>query len=121
LDEVHKPERRQVGFRRLFGVLHVHLAHDLEEPVAAVTAPVLIIRGRDDRLGTARWGRRLAGLAADGRFVEVPGTHSFCWRYPDAWSRPIRDLAGRVRDRPGADPDQRIGLPPVTGMTAPEM
>jgi pimeloyl-ACP methyl ester carboxylesterase len=93
LDEVHKPERQRVGFRRVFHVLRAHLDHDLAEPVAALTVPVLVIRGRDDRLGTERWGRHLADLAADGRYAEVPGTHSFCWRYPDARSSPIRELA----------------------------
>ncbi|GGQ85535.1 alpha/beta fold hydrolase [Couchioplanes azureus] len=98
LDEVHKPERQRVGFRRLFQVLRAHLRHDLETPVSALAVPVLIIRGRDDRLGTARWGRRLADLAPDGRYVEVPGTHSFCWRYPDAWSAPIRQFATRASE-----------------------
>lgn len=95
LDQVHKPERQRVGFRRLFHVLRAHLRHDLEKPVTALTMPVLVIRGRNDRLGTPQWGRRLAGLTRDGRYVEVPGTHSFCWRYPDAWSDPIRAFAAR--------------------------
>lgn len=95
LDEVHKPERQQVGFRRLFQVLRAHLRHDLEKPVVGLCVPVLVIRGSEDRLGTARWARRLADLAAvGGRYVEVPGTHSFCWRYPQAWSAPIREFAG---------------------------
>jgi pimeloyl-ACP methyl ester carboxylesterase len=97
LDEVHKPERQSVGFRWLFHVLRAHLRHDLEKPVAALPMPVLIIRGRADRLGTQRWGRRLAALAPDGRYAEVPGTHSFCWRHPDAWSPAIREVAGSVR------------------------
>jgi pimeloyl-ACP methyl ester carboxylesterase len=95
LDEVHKPERQRVGSRRVFQVLRAHLRHQLEEPVGALTVPVLVIRGRDDRLGTAGWARHLADLASDGRYVEVPGTHSFCWRYPDAWSSPIREFADR--------------------------
>lgn len=96
LDEVHRPERQAVGFRRVFRVLGAHLRHDLEQPVAALTVPILVIRGREDRLSTPEWGSRLAGLAADGEYVEVPGTHSFCWRYPGAWSPPIRALADRV-------------------------
>jgi pimeloyl-ACP methyl ester carboxylesterase len=92
---VHKPERQRVGSRRVFQVLRAHLRHQLEEPVGALTVPVLVIRGRDDRLGTAGWARHLADLASDGRYVEVPGTHSFCWRYPDAWSSPIREFADR--------------------------
>ncbi|OJF12644.1 alpha/beta fold hydrolase [Couchioplanes caeruleus] len=107
LDEVHKPERQRVGFRRLFHVLRAHLRHDLERPVTALPVPVLIIRGREDRLGTARWGRHLADLAGDGRYVEVPGTHSFCWRYPDAWSIPIRDFAAGTWNHAPAKADPR--------------
>jgi pimeloyl-ACP methyl ester carboxylesterase len=33
LDEVHAPERKRVGVRRLFHVLRAHLNHALEEPV----------------------------------------------------------------------------------------
>jgi pimeloyl-ACP methyl ester carboxylesterase len=111
LDEVHQPERRRVGLRRVFHVLRVHLRHDLAKPVAALTVPVLVIRGRDDRLSTPQWGHRLAGLARDGRYVEVAGTHSFCWRYPDAWSPPIRELADRLRlrGRPDAGPGRIRG------------
>jgi pimeloyl-ACP methyl ester carboxylesterase len=99
LDDCHKPERQRVGFRRLFHVLQAHLRHNLEDPVAALPQPVLIIRGRQDRIGTAQWGHRLADLAADGDYVEVPGTHSFCFRYPEAWSSPIRSFARRLRSR----------------------
>jgi pimeloyl-ACP methyl ester carboxylesterase len=99
LDRVHEPERQRVGFGRLFHVLRAHLRHDLEKPVAALKVPVLVIRGSDDRLGTARWARHLAEMAPDGRYAEVPGTHSFCWRHPDAWSPSIRALAARVQHR----------------------
>jgi pimeloyl-ACP methyl ester carboxylesterase len=61
LDEVHAPERRRVGFRRLFHMLRVHLDHALEELVAKLTAPILVIRGRDDVISRPEWGRRLAG------------------------------------------------------------
>jgi pimeloyl-ACP methyl ester carboxylesterase len=91
-DKVHAPERKRVGFRRLFHVLRVHLDHVLEEPVAALTVPVLVVRGRDDVISTPQCGRRLAALAADGGYVEVPGPHSFCWRYPHRWSAPIPKL-----------------------------
>ncbi|MEV6843576.1 alpha/beta hydrolase [Actinoplanes sp. NPDC051411] len=117
LDEVHKPERKRVGFRRLFHVLREHLRHDLEQPVAALTMPVLVIRGRDDRLSTPQWGRRVAALAG-GSYIELPGTHSFCWRYPQSWSPPIQDLAGRV-SRPSSaqhhvkSPDQRVSGDPA--------
>jgi pimeloyl-ACP methyl ester carboxylesterase len=101
LDECHRPERRRVGYRRLFHLLRVHLQHDLERPVAALTVPVLVIRGEDDVISTPEWGRHLAALAADGRYVEVPGPHTFCWRHPHAWSRCIHAFADHVRERSG--------------------
>jgi hypothetical protein len=38
---------------------------------------VLVIRGRDDVLSSADWECRLAGQAADGDYVELPGAHTF--------------------------------------------
>jgi pimeloyl-ACP methyl ester carboxylesterase len=93
LDRCHQPERQRVGFRRLFHVLSEHLRHDIARPVRALTVPVLVVRGRQDRLSTPEWAR---GLAAGGEYAEVPGTHSFCWRYPDAWSSPIRAWTARI-------------------------
>jgi hypothetical protein len=34
--------------------------------------PVLVIRGRDDVISTPQWELRLAGLAAEGGYREVP-------------------------------------------------
>jgi pimeloyl-ACP methyl ester carboxylesterase len=93
LDEVHAPERKRVGFRRLWHVLRVHLDHAIEEPVLALRVPVLVIAGRDDPISPPSWARRLAMIAAEGCYVELPGPHSFCWRYPDAWSAPIHEFA----------------------------
>ena len=67
----------------------------MEEPVSRLRVPLMVIRGRD-RISTPEWGRRLAAQVADGRYVELPGAHTFPWRDPNAWSQPIRDFAGRV-------------------------
>jgi len=96
LDEVHAPERKRVGFRRLWHVLRVHLDHAIEGPVQALRAPVLVIGGHDDPISPPVWGRRLAMVAAEGSWVELPGPHTFCWRYPDAWSAPIQQFARHV-------------------------
>jgi pimeloyl-ACP methyl ester carboxylesterase len=99
LDQVHQPERKRVGFPRLFRILREHLRHDLEGAVALTSMPVLVIRGKQDRLSTPEWGRRIASVAVEGRYVEVPGTHSFCWRHPESWSPPIRAFADEVCPR----------------------
>jgi pimeloyl-ACP methyl ester carboxylesterase len=97
LDESHKPEWRRAGLRRLLHTARVHLDDALEESVARIGVPLLVIRGHEDRIGTADWGRSLAALASDGEYVEVPGSHTFPWLDPEAWSEPIRRLAARLR------------------------
>jgi pimeloyl-ACP methyl ester carboxylesterase len=91
------PEWRRAGPRRLAHLVQAHRSHLLGEPVARLTVPVLVIRGRDDTLSTTQWGRQLAALAPDGQYIELAGAHTFPWRDPHAWSEPVRALAGRVR------------------------
>ena len=96
LERANRPDRKRAGLRRLAHVLCVHLHHSLPEAVGALRVPVLVIRGRDDALSTRRWSHRLAMLAAEGGCVEVAGPHTFCWRYPAAWTPPIQAFAGRL-------------------------
>ena len=99
LSESHRPEWRRAGLRRLLHTAHVHLKDALEDSVARLDVPLLVIHGRDDRIGTARWARRLAALVPDGECVDVPGAHTFPWLDPQAWSEPVRRLAARVGPR----------------------
>jgi pimeloyl-ACP methyl ester carboxylesterase len=96
LSESHRPEWKRAGLRRLLHTARVHLDDALEDSVARLRVPLLIIRGRDDRIGGARWGRHLAGLVPDGEYVEVAGAHTFPWLDPEAWSQPVRGFARRV-------------------------
>ncbi len=96
LDQQHTPERQRAGLKRVRHALKVHLADALEDVVPQVPVPVLVLHGDRDRLCTEEWARELADLAPDGRFVPVPGAHSFVWTAPGAWSAPIEDLARRV-------------------------
>jgi pimeloyl-ACP methyl ester carboxylesterase len=100
LTESHVPEWRRAGPRRLVYLVRAHLRDDLEESLAAVTAPVLILRGREDRLLTRGWAGRLAERTEPGMVVELPGAHTFPWLDPEAWSEPVRRLALGV-DTPG--------------------
>jgi pimeloyl-ACP methyl ester carboxylesterase len=90
LERINRPERRRAGLRRLVHVLHEHRRFDLTAAVAELRTPVLVVRGRDDPLSTRAWARR---LATAGRYVEVDGPHTFCWRDPQAWAGPIRAFA----------------------------
>jgi pimeloyl-ACP methyl ester carboxylesterase len=96
LSESHKPEWKRAGPRRLVHLVRAHLRHPLEDPVSRLTAPLLVLRGRDDRLSTPGWARRLATLVPNGEYVELPGAHTFPWRDPHAWSEPVRRLAVHV-------------------------
>lgn len=44
----------------------MHHSYVIDDPVALLAVPVLVIRGRDDRLSSADWERRLVAQAADG-------------------------------------------------------
>ncbi|WP_158554117.1 alpha/beta fold hydrolase [Micromonospora deserti] len=93
LTETHRPEWRRAGIRRMLHLVRVHLDHAIETPIAKLPTPLLVIRGRADRISTPRWGRRLAALAHGGEYTEVPGAHTFPWRDPHAWSDPVRRFA----------------------------
>lgn len=95
LQQQHTPEWVRAGIRRLAHLVSVHLGDRLEEVVGGVRCPVLVLRGEHDKLSTESWARRLAELAADGRFAAMPGPHSFVWVAPTAWREPIRRLAAR--------------------------
>jgi pimeloyl-ACP methyl ester carboxylesterase len=97
LTESHRPEWKRAGLRRLVHLVRVHLLHVMEEPLARLTVPLLVLRGEQDRLSTPEWGRRLALIVPDGRYAELPGAHTFPWRDPQAWSEPVRELAQTVR------------------------
>ena len=96
LVRTQRPEWRRAGARQLIHLVRVHLDHDLAEPVARLTVPLLVIRGRDDSLSTAGWARGLTGLVSDGRYLEVTGAHTFPWLDPHAWSAPVRRFAAEV-------------------------
>jgi pimeloyl-ACP methyl ester carboxylesterase len=96
LTESHLPEWKRAGFRRLLHTARVHLNDTLEDSVGRLDVPVLVIRGEEDRIGTARWARQLAALVPDGQCVQVPGAHTFPWLDPEAWSEPVRRLAVRA-------------------------
>jgi pimeloyl-ACP methyl ester carboxylesterase len=93
LGHSHGPEWLRAGPRRLLHIVRAHLADHLEDVLKEMPVPVLVLRGRDDRLLTERWARELARTTPRGRLVEVPGAHTFVWPYPEAWSAPIREFA----------------------------
>lgn len=96
LEANHVPEWKRAGPRGIAHVIKVHLDDRLEEQVARLPMPVLALRGEEDRLSTDGWMNSLVSAASDAEWGKVPGAHAFVWLYPDAWSAPLRRLAGRV-------------------------
>jgi pimeloyl-ACP methyl ester carboxylesterase len=78
--------------RGLVHLVRVHLRDRIEDSVAALRIPLLVLRGSDDRLTTRAWARDLAAAAPSGRFLELPGAHTFPWAHPQAWSEPVHRL-----------------------------
>jgi pimeloyl-ACP methyl ester carboxylesterase len=97
LTESHKPEWKRAGPRRLVHLVHAHLRHALEDPLRQLSMPLLILRGADDRLSTPDWARQLATSVPHGRYVELPGAHTFPWRDSHAWSEPVHSFAAELR------------------------
>ncbi|GAA0456453.1 hypothetical protein GCM10009531_55780 [Actinoplanes capillaceus] len=86
------PEWRRAGPRLIAHLVRVHRRHVIEESLRRVTVPILVLRGREDPMCTARWAR---SLATSG-YVELPGAHDFCWGDPNGWSAPMRAFAETV-------------------------
>jgi pimeloyl-ACP methyl ester carboxylesterase len=63
----------RAGPARVIGTLREAVALPLDEIVAAVRAPVLIVRGGRDPLTTGRWAGRIAGRACRARVAVIPG------------------------------------------------
>lgn len=76
--------------------MRVYLRDRLEDVIPLIESPLLILRGRENRILSEGWARTLAAAARDGRFAEMPGAHRFPWAEPEAWSEPVRRLALEV-------------------------
>ncbi|RJT80222.1 alpha/beta fold hydrolase [Arthrobacter cheniae] len=61
------------GIRWYLQELPVMLGYRLDERIAHVARPVLILRGSLDPIASGTWCRKLAGAARDGSVVEVRG------------------------------------------------
>lgn len=51
------------------------VSYPIEERVALLTMPVLVIRGSRDPIAGLAWCRMLRDTARDGRLVQIPGRH----------------------------------------------
>lgn len=61
------------GPRWYFAQARRMVRYPLEDRIAAVAAPVLVVRGSKDRIADMRWCAELRDRAADGTLAVVPG------------------------------------------------
>lgn len=54
--------------------LRAMMAHRIEDPVARLSVPALVVTGARDRVSPPDWARRLADLAPDGRALTASDT-----------------------------------------------
>ncbi|MDP5183515.1 alpha/beta hydrolase [Blastococcus sp. BMG 814] len=65
----------------------------IEERLAAVAVPVVVVRGKRDALCPADWAARVAGAAPHGRLVELPGAaHMTVQTHPAQLAAVLRTL-----------------------------
>lgn len=84
--------------RELRPMLH----HPLEERVAGVAQPVLVLRGDQDPIARRAFAAAVAAAAPHGTLVELAGPHHVQERQPAAVARLVAGVVAGVVDRPGA-------------------
>ncbi|CAA9297418.1 MAG: hypothetical protein AVDCRST_MAG93-4359, partial [uncultured Chloroflexia bacterium] len=62
----------RTGIHRTVQTALYGLAHHLEEAVACINAPIMIVRGTHDPIAPQRWCEELAAAAPQGQLVVIP-------------------------------------------------
>jgi pimeloyl-ACP methyl ester carboxylesterase len=62
-----------IGLSRAARMLRLMLDDRIEEKLAGVAAPTLVVRGGRDRVAPAAWAERATSLLPDARLETVPG------------------------------------------------
>ncbi|MBI4899777.1 MAG: alpha/beta hydrolase [Actinobacteria bacterium] len=74
----------RMGLMRFLRTSRFMLADRIEENIAGCTVPGMVVRGARDPIAPAGWVRRLAALAPEAAFAEVPGAaHNVQYTHPD--------------------------------------
>ncbi|WP_134194651.1 alpha/beta fold hydrolase [Curtobacterium sp. PhB25] len=68
------------------------LRYRLEDTIAEVRRPVLVVRGTEDPIVRRDWAVRVAANAPRGSFVELPGPHHAQERHPVAFARLVGEF-----------------------------
>ncbi|HSC49379.1 MAG TPA: alpha/beta hydrolase [Gaiellaceae bacterium] len=82
-----------VGLRRLVATARAALDDRIEDRLALVQQPTVVVRGGADPFVGADWAERVASLLPDGRLVVVPGEpHAVHFTRPDVVARVVREF-----------------------------
>lgn len=73
------------------------LRYPIEQTIADVEQPVLVVRGTEDPIARRAWSAHLAAVAPRGAFVELPGPHQAQEREPVAFARLVDEFHGADR------------------------
>ncbi|WP_181320019.1 alpha/beta fold hydrolase [Saccharothrix carnea] len=88
-------EGLRCGPRMVWAAFRDLCTYRLEAALPQVRCPVLVVRGTKDPLLSRTWAAHLAGLARDGRHVEVRGGHSLPYTAPEHL---VETVSGAVSD-----------------------
>lgn len=92
---------RRAGFRRVYDTFNAYRLYPIDDRLAEVEAPALVLHGEHDQMVTQDWARTAAQRLPDGRLQVVPGVaHTMSHFWP-------RELGDAVRHF--LCPDQRAG------------
>ena len=76
------------------------LRHPVADRIAAVEAPVVVVRGSRDPICTQGWAETLAASAPDGRLVIARGAaHAVDWSHPSAVAEVVHELEQHLGER----------------------
>jgi pimeloyl-ACP methyl ester carboxylesterase len=85
----------RTGARSMARGMDAARRHRIDATLGGVRCPVLVVRGRHDRIAPQDWTDRLAGLAEDGRSVTLPtGGHMVPITHPGLLAATVRDFLG---------------------------
>ena len=81
------------GPRQILRAARAMLRHPIAERLAAVSAPVVVVRGSRDPICGQAWAERLAAAPPEGRLVVVQGAaHAVDWSHPGAVVQVVEEV-----------------------------
>jgi pimeloyl-ACP methyl ester carboxylesterase len=106
---------RRTGFLDMARSMDASRRHRIDRAVTTVSCPVLVVRGRHDRIAPADWAAALAELAPQGRAVTLPaGAHMVPITHTTALAARMEAFLGALPP-PGHPTRDARHRPPTSG------